>query len=63
MADITHTKTGNCFLKAYECRACGKGNYCDVCHKHECPRGDCEECDKCLACQAADESAEDGVFP
>jgi hypothetical protein len=48
-----HTNTGNCYAKAYRCKECGKGNLCDVCHEHECPRGECDDCQKCAACDEA----------
>ena len=28
----------------YNCKKCGAGNLCDVCHKHDNPRGECDEC-------------------
>lgn len=28
----------------YACKECGIGNLCDVCHRHEMPRGECDEC-------------------
>ncbi len=46
-----HNHLGNCWdeTKVYACRRCGKGNLCDVCHKHDVPRGSCFTC---LACPA-----------
>jgi hypothetical protein len=48
---IVHTNDGNCFAKAYDCPECGADNLCDVCHEHEYPRGDCEECAPCPLCE------------
>ena len=28
----------------YHCKECGEGVLCDVCHRHQMPRGSCEEC-------------------
>ncbi len=28
----------------YNCKECGIGNLCDVCHEHDEPRGECSEC-------------------
>lgn len=53
MAEIHHTKTGNCW-KRQVCRKCGPGNTCDVCHEHEEPRGECTECEPCEACDVAE---------
>lgn len=38
--------TGNCWVEeaAFGCRKCGRENMCDVCHLHDQPRGECEEC-------------------
>ena len=51
---IEHTRTGNCteptFALIYRCRQCGRGNFCDVCHKHDAPRGECKKCPPCPAC-------------
>lgn len=34
----------DCSDEAYRnCSQC-KGDFCDVCHKHDAPRGDCDEC-------------------
>jgi hypothetical protein len=47
-----HNHSGNCWQKAYECKkGCGKGNLCDVCHMHDNPRGECDECPPCEACE------------
>ena len=53
--DRTHDKRGNCFESAlvFGCDKCGHGNLCDVCHKHDQPRGDCDECPLCPLCEAA----------
>ena len=49
--DGAHTKGGNCWSpEAIDCEQCG-GNPCDVCHAHEQPRGECEECVPCGACE------------
>ena len=47
-----HNKQGNCWENklVYSCDECGEDNLCDVCHKHDQPRGSCEECDHCVAC-------------
>ena len=37
----------------HRCRQCGRGNFCDVCHKHDAPRGECKKCPPCLACAKA----------
>lgn len=43
---------GNCIDNAviYSCRECRKGNLCDVCHKHDMPRGECKTCPPCPVC-------------
>ena len=54
LADLPkHTRNGNCFALAYKCtrRGCTVGTLCDVCHLHEAPRGDCDECVGCQACE------------
>ncbi len=28
----------------YSCPKCGEGNLCDVCHEHDLPRGECDQC-------------------
>ncbi len=46
--------SGNCVRDAvvYGCRKCGRGNFCDVCHDHDAPRGECRKCpDACPACE------------
>jgi hypothetical protein len=55
MADILHTKTGNCWKRAEKCRRCGAGNTCDVCHEHDEPRGECLTCPPCEACEMDDQ--------
>lgn len=50
----SHRHNGNCFEKSYNCHKCGKGELCDVCHKHEQPRGDCYECDPCFFCRSVE---------
>jgi hypothetical protein len=54
--DTAHTASGNCWKRPdpYECRYCGKGNLCDVCHLHDEPRGECSECKRCKACDEED---------
>jgi hypothetical protein len=53
---VKHTRTGNCWASEviYGCRKCGSAAMeipaCDVCHKHEAPRGLCEECPPCPVC-------------
>jgi len=44
-----HTRTGNCWAVAYECKTCGDV-LCDVCHKHGEPRGSCPRCKSCGPC-------------
>lgn len=44
-----HTAGGNCLR--FKCDKCGPENVCDVCHVHEQPRGECDECPPCVACQ------------
>lgn len=44
-----HDHLGNC-THGIVCDQRGLGNFCDVCHEHEQPRGDCEECPMCIAC-------------
>jgi hypothetical protein len=38
--------SGNCWNEAavYGCRKCGKDELCDVCHLHDMPRGECDQC-------------------
>ena len=60
---LKHIKSsGNCTDDAVtcSCRKCGKGNVCDVCHKHDEPRGSCSECPPCPKCDrdAAQEARE-----
>ena len=45
-----HTRTGNCTAVAFSCPECGDAMLCDVCHKHDAPRGECKKCPPCLAC-------------
>ena len=45
-----HNLDGNCWERTYTCLHCGEGNLCDVCHKHDVPRGECDECSACPAC-------------
>jgi hypothetical protein len=48
-----YNKKGNCVAGeagVWECKECGVGNYCDVCHLHDMPRGECEECPLCPGC-------------
>ena len=56
-ADDRHTHDGNCWVESYGCRACGIGILCDVCHDHDEPRGECSECEPCVACKNAEASA------
>lgn len=48
-----HALNGNCFKEAYGCSVdgCRPGELCDACHEHCEPRGDCDECGPCLACE------------
>lgn len=49
-----HDHAGNCWHDADKCQHedCG-GNVCDVCHEHEQPRGECNACPTCTACEVA----------
>lgn len=51
-----HSHTGNCWHRADRCAKCGEGVLCDVCHKHDEPRGDCETCNRCSRCDEAAKS-------
>jgi hypothetical protein len=50
---LQHNHSGNCFRKSYVCHVCIP-EYCDVCHDHDQPRGECSECEPCeaLGCRA-----------
>lgn len=48
---VSRTGTGNCWHASRSCKQCGVGNLCDVCHKHDQPRGECEDCIECKACE------------
>ncbi len=48
-----HTGTGNCWERTYRCAECGVGEFCDVCHEHDAPRGECHKCPPCRACEAS----------
>lgn len=43
--------TGNCWdpKRIHDCKRCG-GELCDVCHKHDEPRGSCSVCPPCPKC-------------
>jgi len=58
-----HTFGGNCRQvdMVYLCKACGIGNLCDVCHKHDEPRGDCDKCQPCPTCEASE--IDEGACP
>lgn len=45
-----HLLNGNCWENAYKCKKCGIGELCDVCHKHDWPRGNCQICERCEQC-------------
>jgi len=45
-----HTNSGNCWKFSKKCKECGEEVLCDVCHEHSLPRGDCDECPRCLLC-------------
>lgn len=52
MSRFHHRNNGNCVRDAMlydSCRICGSER-CDVCHEHDQPRGECEECSDCPAC-------------
>jgi len=44
---------GNCWTPSviYDCYKCGYNELCDVCHKHDAPRGSCPECPRCETCE------------
>lgn len=46
-----HKGNGNCWHEPWNCGDCGWDEVCDVCHAHDEPRGDCEKCSKCHACE------------
>jgi len=47
---MKHNKKGNCWDNSYKCKECGTGELCDVCHLHDSPKGECDECVKCELC-------------
>ena len=52
-----HVRSGNCSANVYNCRACGTETVCDVCHKHDEPRGECSVCPPCPGCTALEPAA------
>lgn len=58
---MKHTKTGNCFISAYTCYLCQTGEFCDVCHSHDAPRGDCKKCQLCKQCEAEEQPQLDTI--
>jgi hypothetical protein len=47
---------GNCMRDAtvYGCKRCGRETFCDVCHAHDAPRGECRRCPvECPGCADA----------
>jgi hypothetical protein len=50
---LSHNHLGNCWDAPYSCSKCG-GELCDVCHKHDEPRGECSMCAECPECAAED---------
>jgi hypothetical protein len=52
-----HNLQGNCWHTPYSCAKCG-GELCDVCHKHDEPRGECTECPPCKGCEYEDAECE-----
>ena len=56
-----HNKRGNCWDDAVvrSCRRCGTDSTCDVCHRHDEPRGDCSDCRRCEACDDPPASTHD----
>gem|GEM_PF-4469323 len=63
MTTPTHTRTGNCWERAYRCRKCGTGEMCDVCHDHDAPRGECRACKPCDACQIENRGTDGRIRP
>lgn len=66
-----HTYTGNCWATVFPDCDCNRGTcrgrdkvgcpsrafpLCDVCHDHDEPRGACEECLPCEACEAEEKA-------
>lgn len=51
-----HNLKGNCWAASRNCRVCRKElgmawlTRCDVCHDHDTPRGECDECPRCQTC-------------
>jgi len=60
MAD-RHNRKGNCWTQSvvFGCKECGDA-MCDVCHKHDEPRGDCLSCPGCPVCDKEREDNGDG---
>jgi hypothetical protein len=56
---LPHNKKGNCWDNAYRCSAigCRRGELCDVCHRHDEPRGRCTEGPRCKTCDAEESDA------
>lgn len=48
----THVRGGNCWIprEIYDCAKCAPKHYCDTCHKHGQPRGQCGTCAQCPVC-------------
>jgi hypothetical protein len=51
---VNHNNKGNCWSPdaIYDCSRCGSDDACDVCHKHDEPRGECSVCPPCAKCDA-----------
>lgn len=58
-----HNRKGNCWDVSiiYDCKRCHlPEEVCDVCHKHDEPRGNCGECPRCAVCDEGAGFAESG---
>jgi len=48
---IKHAQNGNCQDGSFKCKYCGLIDcVCDVCHKHDEPKGSCSKCEQCFEC-------------
>jgi len=56
-----HSLSGNCWASPVPCiDGCQRGAVCDVCHKHDEPRGECSECGPCKVCETETKEADRG---